>query len=443
MHPIYLLGLGIPCSETPRFPSHAQGILEKADVLIGGHAQLGLLAAHPAEKLQIGADTENLYRRMAELRAQGKLLVALCSGDPLYYGLGARLAERFGPDALRVVPNLSSLQAATAFLGLPWENMRSVSLHGRNSMLPLAHALVEAGEAGPVCLLCDAATSPAAIASWMLERGCSAYDMHLLDDLRLAPDGTIITATPGAHRRRTLTEAAALAEENAAPGQRIILLLPSPSPADSEEPPPAFRPFGVDASLLDKDRGVFTKLPARAAGLAALGIEARDTVWDIGAGSGAVSIDAARLASRGQVFAFEANENRITHLFANRQRCRVPNMEVLPGCFPLSTHLLEQADGLPPPRPHKIFVGGGLGGDAHNARQLLHAAWQALLPGGRLLAHCILLSSLEAARKELGELGGAVELQSIQAAQAVPAGTDVRFEAMNPVFLVLALKPLA
>ena len=436
MHPIYLLGLGIPFSETPRFPSHARSILEKADVLIGGHAQLGLLIAHPAEKLQIGADTESLYRRMAELRAQGKLLVALCSGDPLYYGLGARLAERFGPDALRVVPNLSSLQAAAAFLGLPWENMRSVSLHGRNAMLPLAHALLEAS---PVCLLCDAATSPTAIASWMLERGCSAYDMHLLDNLRLAPDGTVRTATPGAHSRRTLAEAVALAEEDATPGQRIILLLPSPLPPGSEEPPPAFRPFGVDASQLDKDRGVFTKLPARAAGLAALGIEAQDIVWDIGAGSGAVSIDAARLASRGQVFAFEANENRITHLFANRQRCRVPNMEVLPGCFPLS---LKQADGHPPPRPHKIFIGGGLGGDAHNARQVLHAAWQALLPGGRLLAHCILLSSLEAARKKLGELGGTVELQSIQAAQAVPTGEDVRFEAMNPVFLVLAQKPL-
>lgn len=435
MHPIYLLGLGMPSTQESARPGLTHPVLDKADVLVGGRSQLAPFAGHPAQKLLVDADTEGLYRRIGALRAQGKLLAALCSGDPLYFGLGARLAERFGPDALRVVPGLSSMQAAAAFLGIPWENMRSISLHGRSDMLPLAHALLEEKN---LCLLCDPATSPARIAAWMLERGCSGYAVHLLENLRLGPDGAII---PEGYARHDLQSAAALPHDERSTALALIILeRTQEAPASDEMPHPGAwsRPFGIDDSGLEKDRGVFTKLPVRAAGLGALGVEPGDTLWDIGAGSGAVSIDAARLAWRGQVFAIEGKGRRVAHLFANRRAFGAPNMEIVPEAFPAC---LEATGARPPlPRPHKIFVGGGLGGDPEDARELLRKAWAALLPGGRLLAHCVLLSSLGLARSTLHALAGKVEIQSIQASVSAAVGDDMQLKALNPVFLILARK---
>lgn len=432
MQPIYLLSLGLPLSDGGWPCAHP--ILQKADVIVGGRSQLAALQNHPAEKLLVDANIDALYQRMQALRAEGKSLAVLCSGDSLYFGLGARLAERFGASAIKALPGLSSMQAAASFLGLPWEDMRSASLHGRKNMLPLAHALMAAG---PVCLLCDAAASPAFIASWMLERGCGAYDMHLLDDLRATDWGEV---APQAYAKLALEEAAAMPESEAAPVRRLVVLQPrrvmnEKSGQQSQTP---LRPFGIDDSAIASDRGVFTKQPVRAAGLAALGVAADDAVWDIGAGSGAVSIEAARLAHRGQVVAIEASQDRLARLLANRRKFGAPNLEIVSGSFPQCLRGLREAQEFP--RPDKIFVGGGLGGSADSARELLLRAWDELLPGGALLAHCVLLSSLELARAVLAELAGEVRIQSVQAAQSACVGKDVQLKAMNPVFLLSARK---
>lgn len=434
MQPVYLLGLGLPHSaECAGYSPSSNPILQKADVLVGGRAQLAPFADHRAEKLIVTSEVETLYRRMESLRSEGKLLVALCSGDPMFFGLGARLAERFGPENLRLLPALSSMQAAASYLCLPWENMRPVSLHGRKSMLPLAHALMEHSH---VFLLCDGETSPPGIAAWMLERGCSSHIMHLLDDLCLGPDGSV---APAAHTKLRLEEAAALVH-TPHKGQRVIVLqAPDTQPGrKNKRPPSPAKPFGIPDACLEKDKGVFTKLPVRGAGLAALGIEPCDIVWDIGAGSGAVSIEAARLACRGQVIAIEARETRIARILANRRKFSALNLNVIRGLFPDCLDCLPHEEALP--RPGKIFIGGGLGSDREKAGRLLHRAWQELQSGGRLLVHCVLLSSLECARAQLSSLTGDIQIQSITVAQSANVGNDIQLKALNPVFLILAIK---
>lgn len=452
--PIYVLGLGIPQKRNgpvDLLPTHP--ILEKADAIVGGRAQLSQLAAHPGEKLLVGKDIDGLYQRMAALRADGKLLVALCSGDPLFFGLGARLAERFGPEAIRVLPGISSLQAAAAFLGLPWENLRAVSLHGRSGMLCLARAFLEGNS---VFVLCDEGTSPPEIAQWLLERGCDNFTMHVLDNLVLGLEGEpdaeayVCLAPEEARQWRGFSDQNP-GEARPKARQRVLVIRngkPSANPCapaggTSEKAAhpgrllPGARPFGIEDARFTKENNLLTKLPLRAAGLAALGIEPGSTVWDLGAGSGAVSIEAARLAWQGQVFAVERDEKRLACIHANRARFMALNLEIVEGTLPGCLENIRQ-DGLP--APDRIFVGGGLGADAAQAARTLELAWEALRPGGRLLAHCVLLSSLELARAVLGRLAESVQVSSLQAAEASPLAGDMQLKALNPVFLVMARK---
>ena len=523
-HPIYVMGMGLPVvgdGSAASFACVVHPVLAGADVLVGGKAQLAAFADHPAEKLSVGADMVSLYERMEANQKAGRSQVVLCNGDPLFFSLGARLAERFGPEALRVLPGVSSLQAAASFLGLAWENAESVSLHGRTSWLPLAHALIRArAGGGPVFLLTDSVSSPVAVAAFMKERGHGRYVMHVLGNLHFAPDEDGLAASPriagkegppaagappldpaGApprtppgemispgppryglpaqghlvpefsgtsvpfgsaafpirvraeyYARMSVDQALVLPPEfpeQGRPLQTVIWLEPERSEGTAPEPG---WPFGLPDAALAAENNLLTKAPVRAAGLAALGVEAGDTVWDLGAGSGSVSVEAARLAWRGRVIAVEARAGRIPLIEENRRRFGAANLEIVHGLLP---EALERCLALYP-RPKRVFFGGGLGrgsgdggragdgdgngADAAGPERIFRSAWEALLPGGRMVIHCVLLSTLEFVRAELDRLGVAAEVTCIQASRSAPLAGDIRLQAMNPVFLVSAAK---
>lgn len=468
--PIYVIGLGLPLSSTAQptqetarpdngtLPPHAAALVHRADVLIGGKARLADFAGHPAQKIPVTADIETLYAAIAHNRERGLLQVALCSGDPLFFGLGARLSERFGPEAVRIIPGTSALQAAAACLGLPWERLRPVSLHGRASLLPLFHALSFAQSAGtPLCLLTDASLSPHTLARVLAERGFNAWRMHILDNLHRTGDGEVRA------ERRTFFDAASAASTNVPPAEkgllRTIVLELDAAPGTTAAPEAGI--FGIADSAFAKENNLITKAPVRAAGLAALGIAPHHVIWDLGAGSGAVAVEASRLARQGMIIAVESNPARVALIKENRQRFKAANLAVvagtLPGCLESGAHLPQGPEtearffgqggdplpdnAFPLPTPDRIFIGGGLGGSEDDSEHLLRLAYAALVPGGKLLAHCVLLGSMERARRVLGVLGASVEITLIQAGNSSPLAGDLRLEALNPVFLVSAGKP--
>lgn len=481
-HPIYIISLGPgttrPENPLPNASPAIRRTLAETEVLIGGRAQLALFAHHPADTITVGADTADLYARITANYEAGRRQAALCSGDALFFGLGARLAEQLGADAVRVLPGVSSLQAAAAVLRVPWERAIPVSLHGRADFFPLAHALMQAeGTDAPVFVLTDAESHPAAVAAWMLERGLGGMRMHVLEDLFIDGDGSARAARvtslgideaarygaggcagnesgEGSGGGSGLTDvieagrggcsgaanvpetsqgdSAWLTGAPQAPQggrsrrpQRVLWLQDAPAASAS----PA---FGIPDHALACENKLFTKGPARAAGLAFLGIEPGHVVWDLGAGSGSVAVEAARLARRGRVYAVERDAARLGMIRENRRRFRALNLEVIEGAMPFCLAALQ--------RPDRIFIGGGLGGNAGVADEILSRAWQALPPGGRLLAHCVLLSSLERARSRLTEFGAKAEITMLQASAGMPIAGDMRFEALNPVFLVLGEK---
>ncbi len=401
--PIQIVGLGV---DTEALPDLHAGIIDGAEVLVGGKRQLALFEGHPALRLPIVSPLEDVFSAIAGHEGAGRDVVVLADGDPLFYGIGARLVDEFGPDGVHFYPNITSLQAACARAKVPWQDVASVSLHGRDDFRPLFNALCHNDW---VAVLTDEKNIPAAIAQRLLDRGAEWFAMWVFENL-------------GGDEERFDRYPLARAAARSFSRLNLVLLERSGKP---EHP----LSLGLPDDLFQSDRGLITKWPLRAAGIASLRLTPGDVLWDLGAGCGSVGIEASSLLSRGEVFAVERNGSRVGMIRENRRRFGAIGLEVVHGTLPDCLRDL--------PDPDKIFIGGGLGKDA----SLLDVVCSRMRPGGRMVIHCVLLGTLERARNKLDALGWNVDITMIQSSCATPLAGDVRLEGLNPVFVLAADKP--
>lgn len=427
-HPILVLGLDCAAPHgLADLPPRSRALLEKADVICASSAMLAELTAGTTEPCTAGPGGEEgerealfsgarlmpltvplepLISRLAHWRAAGSRVVVVAGGDPLFFGIGATLTRQLGRDAVRIVPAVSSLQAACARLHLPWHPVIPLSLHGRSDLTPLNAA---AGRGQPLCILTDAAITPDVIARHLLDRGVDWFAAHVFE---------CMGASDEAWQSLTLADVA-----RATFGPACVLLLVPCAPVRSPR-------LGLDEAELACD-GCMTRKAVRAAALSLLRIGPRHVVWDVGAGSGALSLEAASLAHEGRVVAIERDAGRAIAIQENRRRFGAAVVELCrghaPACF----------GGLPDPQ--RIFIGGGLSG--RDGETLLAECCRRLAPGGRLVAACILLESFCRCRDALAARGWSVEIQQIQASVARPLGTGQYLAAHNPIFLLGAARP--
>ncbi|SBV96084.1 Precorrin-6Y C5,15-methyltransferase (Decarboxylating) [uncultured delta proteobacterium] len=424
---ITLIGTGMD-HNLPGLAAHPG--LAGADIVIGSKPVLEALGTVPARKITVRTPVADLLDEAAALLEQGKRIAVLANGDPLFHSIGVSFMERFGADACRVYPALSSLQTAAAALRIPWHDIVTVSAHGRTGFLPLAHAAMRGA---PVCLLTDSINTPGKAAHFLLTRGLTGFTARVA--AKLGSEDVFLW-------QGELTKAAG----HTFPDPAVIFFLPDPAL-------PAPRPLcpGQPEAAFAREGALITKWPVRAAALAALRIEPRHVVWDLGAGSGSVSIEAAALAHCGHVVAVEREETRARHIEENRRRFGAANLDILhaamPGCLEegyavprtsVTDGSLQCGNALP--GPDRIFLGGGLGGGAEEAARIIRLAWRRLLPGGRLVASCVLLEDLALARAAMSELDGAADVTLVQAATAAPLGSGTHLRGINPVFLIAAQK---
>ena len=192
----------------------------------------------------------------------------------------------------------------------------------------------------------------------------------------------------------------------------------------------ASRPLGLpDHAFAQKrpDKGLITKAEARAISLYSLGLTPRSVVWDVGAGSGSVALEAALIAHKGRVYAVERDSESIGHLRCNMRRLGPDNVAIIEGNAPAAL------DGLPD--PDCVFVGGG----GAKLGAILDCAAGRLRPGGRIVANLAAMERALQAYERLRGLGFAAELTMASAARAKPLPDGaLRFAALNPVFIVAA-----
>jgi precorrin-6Y C5,15-methyltransferase (decarboxylating) len=398
---IHVLGLGLcPAHRSPEILD----LIRSADLVAGGRRLLDELEIEENRRLTL-ASLDEFAARIRD-RAQNANVCVLADGDPLLYGIGASLLRFFAPHEMTFHPNISAMQTACARFGVPWHDCEIVSLHGRSDLVPLFAALTHKRF---VALYTDQQHSPDAIAELLLQRGIKGWRMHVAESL-CDPKERLTTTT--------LAEAA----QRHWNALNLIIL-------ERTETPPLTLELGLEENALAHAEGLMTKQPVRAFALSLLRLAPDSTLWDLGAGSGAVSLEAARLLSRGQVVAVERQAERMKHIKENVARTGTWLVEVV------HASLEDFLGNGSSPSPTHIFLGGGA------SSAVLSQCAALLSPGGRLVVAAVLLSTLENARAMISQLDWPLTVHQLMHHASSPLGADLRLVPSNPVFLLETQKP--
>lgn len=402
---MYVIGVGNDGGEslTPR----ALAIVEKAEVLVGGQRLLDYFSHVPAERVKLGANVDHVLATVAPRRFESRV-VLLATGDPNYFGITRALLRHVPAEEVEIIPNVSALQWGFAKARLPWDDATFLTVHGR-TMVGLVDAVRGHSK---VCLFTDERNTPAAIAGALLAAGLRDYRAVLCEDL--GGDGERVT-------RLTLEE---LATRDAHPLNTLILLGPERATA----PPASWTP-GLPEEAFDHRKpklGLITKREVRVLSLTRLALQPDSVVWDIGAGSGSVAIEAARLAPHGRVFAVEKNADDVEIIRANVEKFAVPNVTVLHTRAPTGLDEL--------PDPDAVFVGGS-GGEL---TRILALAAARLRTSGRMVVNAVTLDTLHEGVAAFRQLKLEHEAILVSIARSKPLVGMMSFEALNPVYIVSA-----
>jgi precorrin-6Y C5,15-methyltransferase (decarboxylating) len=332
--------------------------------------------------------------------------VVLATGDPLCFGMGATLVRRLGREQVTVIPATSSVQVAFARAGVPWDDARILSAHGR----PLAPVVPHALDARVSAIFCGPDNPPQRVAEALLGGGMEDCRCVVAEQLG-GPVERVVDAT--------LSQ---VARGHFHPMSVVVLDRDASNAA-----PAAPRDFGRPEADYSHARGMITRAEVRAVGLALLRPAGALVIWDVGAGSGSIGIEAAGLAPGARVYAVERDPEQLTHLRANVASHGCGGVEVVEGEAP------EVLSALPD--PDRVVVGG------HGGRlgEFLGVLRQRLRPGGRVVAHFATLDGVLIARATLS--GWSPQVTALNVARGVDAGKSVRLQAEDPVFIVSAEAP--
>ena len=364
----------------------------------------------PCPQLLASDRPELIFAPLEQALAAGRQAVLLASGDPLWFGIGRLLLQRFGPERLRFHPAPSSLQLAFARIGRSWQDARWVSLHGREPE-PLAALLQQRpsalavltdpgrGGAEEVRRILAASGLEAAYALWLCERlGHPAERVQ-----RLAPQAPLPADLDPLH---------------------LVLLIAEPPPP----PDPAALPlFGLADGLYlqHADRpGLMTKREVRIQLLADLELPEAGVLWDIGAGVGSIGLEALRLRPALAAWFVEQRGGGAGLIAANAERLGVTPAGLVEGRAPEALAAL--------PDPDRVLLGGG----GRERAAVLAAVLERLRPGGVVVIPLATVEALAELRPLLERAGCAVAVGQHQAWRGAPLADGTRLAPLNPVLVL-------
>src|SRR5262249_32399221 len=244
-------------------------------------ATLGFVRELKAERVPVGTDLQEVVQTL-ETNLGKKRMVVIAGGDPLFYGVARYLCDRLGKDHFEVLPHVSSMQLAFARIKESWEEAYLTNL----AMHPLETGLdrIRGAETGGLCT--SEEEDPPTIARELLARGLDYFRAYVCENLG------------GPDERVTQGELSEIKDMEFAP-LNVLILKRKPGRPDQQHRPAHLRTFGNPDDVFAQSRpksGLITQAEVRAIALSQLNIQPGNIVWDVGAGSGSVAIEAANLA---------------------------------------------------------------------------------------------------------------------------------------------------
>ena len=384
----WLTVVGLGADGPGGLPPASRAVIENAEVLVGGERHLGLVANGHCEKVAWGFPLDETMETIAANR--GKRVVVLATGDPMAYGIGSTLARHFEPEDMAILPAPGAFSLAAARLAWPLGACVCLTLHGR----PLDLLAYHAQPGAHLLILSHDGSTPAKVAARLTELGYDPSRMSVLENMGAADEARhdgIAVVWPAIDIADLNTIAV---ECIAGPDAQIYPHTPG---------------LPDDAFLHD---GQITKRAVRAATLAALAPLPGQHLWDLGAGSGAIAIEWLRAAQNAQgrgasAAAVERDPARSARIAENASRLGTPFLEIVTA--DIATALPDLAP------PDAVFLGGGL-----STEGLVETIWQALKPGGRLVANAVTLEGEQVLAAAHSTFGG--DLTRIAVSHAEPVG---------------------
>jgi len=407
---VHIVGIGDDGVEG--MTMQARRLLEEAEVLLGPEGCTALVPPAIAGRLEAATGLDDLVERIE--RHAGKRVVVLASGDPLFYGTARYVCGRLGKDRFEVVPHVSSMQLAFARVKEGWEEAFLATLSGQS----IERVIDRVRTSDTVGLFTSDEWPPSAVARALLDEGIDSFQAYVCENLG-SPD-----------ERVTQGSLADIARDSFGPLNVMILVRQSRAPVPAGQA--GTRLFGNpdDCFLQSRPkRGLLTPAEVRSLALAELGLGESSVVWDVGAGSGSVALEAARIARQGLVHAIEMDPDDHRLITANAERFGVTNLVAVLGRAPEAWASL--------PDPDAVYVGGS----GRDVAMLCEEAWKRLKPGGRLVTACNSIENLAAVHALLRARSSDTAHWLVTIARGIEQLDRIRFESLNPVFLIAATKP--
>lgn len=399
----------------------ARRVLQQAGLVIGVGRTLELVRPHlaQAELRDMDGALTHSPEWIKSALAAGQSVAVLATGDPLCHGIASYLLGKLGHDGVHILPAPSTLQVAFARWQKPWQDVVIASCHSADAgeWMPgatPAHGLYPLMRAIALNRRVFAFTSPendpARLARALVGTGYG-------DDIQLSVACRLLLDDETVFTGLSLAEAARMQ-------------FPEPSVMLVERSDMANMPgFGLeDLEYIQRtpEKGLITKQEARALSLAKLRLRPDAVVWDIGAGSGSVGLEAARLAPHGHVWAIEKNEGDAANARANAAKFRIGNYTLQEGKAPVGLDAW--------PDPDAVFIGGS-GGEL---AELIRLIVKRLKSDGRLVMNFVTLENLATATTTLKDIGAGWDVVQLQASRSQPILDMHRMAAQNPVWIVTA-----
>lgn len=394
-------------------------LVAQARLLAGSQRHLNYFPDYAGDRLivtDLSTAIVQLQAVLSELRQHpGAYLVFLASGDPLFFGIGRLLLTAFAASDVTFHPHLSSIQLAFSRLKLPWQTAQILSGHGR-SLDPLIPLLQQG--ASPIALLTDPDNSPAAIARLLISLSLPiTYQFWVCEDLG------------GATERVQQWPLEAVPYQCFAPLNIVVLVRDTLiSQPVSPDLPIVGLPDNSFLGFADRP-GLMTKREMRLLILGELALRPNQVVWDIGAGTGSVAIEIARLCPTSQVYAIEKTAAGQALIAQNCDRFQVSNVYPVAGSAPAVLANL--------PQPDRIFIGGSGG----HLLPILETCHQSLRPQGTLVIALATLEHSVIVQHWLSQLADTqptwtTHWLQVNLARSVPLASLTRWQPLNPLTIV-------
>ena len=379
----------------------ARGLIDEAEVLVGGERHLSKVPLGGEQRIDWDGDFDAAFDKIEKMK--DRRVVVLASGDPLHYGVGANIVRRFGADQVNVIPAPGAFSLVAADLGWPLADVKCLTVHGR--ALEAVTLYLTPGRR--LLVLSWDGETPEKLAGLLTARGFGPSRITVLGNLG-GDDETRTEGTAEKWTGETVPDLNTIAVECVAgDGADVLSRVP-----------------GLPDDAFEHD-GLITKREVRAVTLARLMPLPGQTLWDVGAGSGAVAIEWLRAEPSAKAFAVERDPKRAAVIARNAANLGVPELKIVEGEAP---GILSEIETV----PDAVFVGGGV-----SVPGLLEACWDALSLGGRLVANGVTLEAEQRLLFFQNEFGG--DLTRMAVSRAAPVGPVGRLQTFQPLKQVTQL----